>query len=295
MKRWIGSWILTCGALTAPLWTGCTGDTTAPVVDGNSIPSVGDDTSNPSEAGDRNSGESPAELQRTSAADDASAGLVSSATTQREEIGPEELARRQESREAFATLMKTETTPEDWEASHVRLVELGASSVPVLAEKLQSEVPFERETASSLLALLGPLATDAADELAAAMQDSSGYVRANAAAALAQIPGRGDETIAVFAELILASDPQLRRMATTNLAAFGPPAPALVPNLTEALQGNDAEALLSAVELLGRIGPPARTALPRLQQIAFETTDDESLKNAARQAVAQIEAETSEE
>lgn len=276
---WIA--VLTCCSLT--LTCGCTSESVEPdsppatTTSNQSGPSVTDETHN-----------SHMPRMRTVAVADTGASFSQGPGV--DTTSEAELALRAEARAAFVALMATDTSPEDWEAQHMRIVELGESSVPVLAEKLSSNIPFERETASSLLALLGPLGVDAADAIALAMQDPSGFVRANAAAALAQIPGRGEETIPVFAKLVLADDPQLRRMATTNLATFGPPAPALVANLTEALQGDDIESLLPAVELLGRIGPSARAALPRLQQIAFETTSDPSLRSAAQQAVAQIEA-----
>jgi HEAT repeat protein len=200
----------------------------------------------------------------------------------------ENLRLRAAAQEAFATLTAQDITAEQWEAAQEKLLAMGPSAVPVLAEGLKSSEVLPREMAASLLALLGPQSAAAEDALVAALNDESTFVRANAATALCLLPGHEEQVIPVLAALLESDDPQLRRMAATNLGNFGPEAVPIVPRLTAALDDGEPEVLLPLVQLLGRIGAQAQGAAPKLKQIAFEQTGEVSA--AATAALEQIEA-----
>ena len=189
----------------------------------------------------------------------------------------------------WAQLNSADITPESWEQAQAEQIGLGAESVPVLVQALESGDVMQRELAVSLLMQLGPDVPGVDEPLIRALDDASPFVRANAATALSTRPGHEERVIPVLTELLSCDDPQLRQMAATNLNNFGTEAAACVPQLSRALIDAPPEVLLPIVELLGRIGPPAEAARPQLQQIAFEQEGD--AREAATAALQRITGE----
>lgn len=175
---------------------------------------------------------------------------------------------------AWKRLNAPDVTPQEWEQAQSELIGLGAESVPVLVQALETGDPMQRELAVTLLIQLGPDVPGIDEPLLNALVDESPFVRANAATALSTRPGHEERVIPVLTELLSSDDLQLRQMAAANLNSFGPEAAACVPQLSQALVNAPPEAILPIVELLGRIGPAAEAARPQLQQIAFEQQGD---------------------
>lgn len=195
-----------------------------------------------------------------------------------------------QARNLFEILASPSTRLEDWDQTHQELLELGESTVRVLAEKLKQGTAVERELAATTLALLGPDAVLARNELLQALEDDSLFVQANAAAALVQLPDGAGQAIPTLARLLSADDPQLRQLAAVNLNAAGAATAGHLDSLKLALsQENTVEVLTPVVELLGRIGKPAEAALPELRKIAFEQSGE--LQAAASSAIHLIQDE----
>lgn len=176
---------------------------------------------------------------------------------------------------------------EDWDRLHTELVEMGEAAVPVLAKQLDSDDPQRRESASSLLALIGPQASGAKPALQRALTDSSAYVRIHAATALGQLGGDVDEPLKVVVELLGSDRDDVREMATVNLSFFGPEAADAHRVLLPLLQSDDPAVVTAVAEALGRMGPAAADARPALEQ-RLQTADGE-VHTAIETALAAID------
>lgn len=200
---------------------------------------------------------------------------------------------QQQALQLFDRLVTPGLEASEWESVHQQLLLIGPDAVPVLAERLSQGTPLERETATTLLLLLGPDATNAADALIGALDDPSTFVRANAAAALVQFPEQRATAVPVLVSLLESEDPQLQQLAAMNLNTIGMEAEQHVVDLQRVLSvDHPPEVLVPVVELLGRIGPAATSAVPKLQQIAFEQSGE--VGRAANTAIQQIKATDSE-
>lgn len=190
--------------------------------------------------------------------------------------------------ELFEKLTSPGTSPEDWEQTHTKILALEDKAAPTLATMLGSESVFRRETAASLLVLLGPNAKQAKSLLVKALQDTSPFVQANAAVALVTIGEHQRQACEVLVKSLQSRDVQLRQMAAMNLSALGEEAKGFVSDLTFVLaEETSHEVLVPVVQLLGRLGPEATDAVPRLKQIAFE--QDGPLKAEASAAINSIQ------
>lgn len=190
-------------------------------------------------------------------------------------------------REAFLIMITPGSESAAWDAAQRRLIESGAKAIPTLVRGLNSSQAIDRETATTLCALMETVDPALQAALVKCLSDESAYVRANAAAALTPITELHSQVIASLTSLLGESDPQLRRMAAANLGSFGEEAKSEIPKLTAILSDNDAEVVTPVIELLGRIGPQAVDAVPQLQKIAFEQKGD--MKQAAEQALQLIQ------
>lgn len=189
--------------------------------------------------------------------------------------------------ELIQKLTSPGTSPEEWEQAHTKIVAMGAQATPTLAKQLASDDVFERETAASMLVLLGPHAAQAKEQLHTALNDSSPFVKANVAVALVTIGECQREACQVLVRSLQSHDEQLRQMAAMNLSVLGDEAKGFVSDLTFVLsEEKSPEVLVPVVQLLGRLGPEATDAVPRLKQIAFE--QDGPLKAEASAAINSI-------
>lgn len=227
----------------------------------------------------------PAEPQHTTAAEQPAA------TAEDVQPSPEQ----REAASAFATMTAQNITPEEWDAAHQKLQEMGATALPVLLKGMQSDVQVEREMASTMLALVGADAQPAAGQLRLALEDESMFVRANVATALLQMPEQVDAVLPVVSEILKSDEVNLRQMAAMNLANLAAVdaevAQPLLPTLIERLDDEDRVVVYHIVQLLGRLGPGASGALPKLEGI--DAGDDEELQAAITTAVEQISADDS--
>ena len=190
----------------------------------------------------------------------------------------------------FDRLVSPTQPAENWDESLAQLLqEEGAAAV--LAEKLSSGTPAERELAASTLALMGVEAASVEKTLVAALQDELPFVRANVAATLVQLPEHAQDAIPTLTQLLLADDPQLRQLAAVNLNAAGVVLTDHIEQFRQALQRDNSEDVLTpVVELLGRMGEPAKPALPELRKIARQQRGELGAK--ASSAIQLISRET---
>ena len=137
------------------------------------------------------------------------------------------------------------------------------TSVPDWVRKLSSNDPLQRRLSVYALGEIGPAATEAVSDLAAAFQDSEAFVRVWAAAALARVaPPSGEAVTVLIAELgdELAF---VRSLAAWHLGRLGPAFPgieqALLP-LRQLAGDKDpsvrVEATLALGMLEGKGAPP---------------------------------------
>ena len=201
-------------------------------------------------------------------------------------VDSQSIEREQQARKHFDLLTSTTVTPDEWSQAQQALVELGADAVPVLTSRLDASDAYVRETAVTILAMIGPQSRDAETALLDCLHDESIHVKANAATALCLIPGHEEQVIPVLTQLLQDDDPQLRQMAATNLGNFGPEAAPFVSQLATLLENGPDDVRIPVAEILGRIGPQARSAAPQLQQIAFE--DEGEASQAANAALQRI-------
>jgi len=212
-----------------------------------------------------------AELENTSLGQGMTDLSVFEAEPVVEALEPIDPADKAEAARLFAALLSPETDAAQWEQTHSELLSQGPAAAVLLGERLNDGADFERETAASLLVLLGSDAKRAVPDLTGALSDSSDFVRANAAAALVQFPESSSQAIPVLVGMLKDIDPQLRQMAAMNLSAVGTEATPHVRDLTEVLaKEQDAQVIVPVVQLLGRLGPEANAAVPQLQQVAFQ-------------------------
>jgi len=137
------------------------------------------------------------------------------------------------------------------------------TSVAGWAGALASADPLQRRLGAYALGEIGPAASEAAPNLAAALEDSVGFVRVWAAAALARVaPSSGESVTVLIAELCneLAF---VRSLAAWHLGRLGPTFPAIDQALLplRPLAGDrdpsvQAEAALALGMLEGKGAPP---------------------------------------
>ena len=120
------------------------------------------------------------------------------------------------------------------------------TSVPDWVRELPSSDPLQRRLGAYALGEIGPAATEAVSDLAAALQDPVGFVRVWAAAALARVaPPRGESVTVLIAEL--GNEVAfVRSLAAWHLGRLGPAFPGI------------GQALLPLRQLAGDSDPSVR-------------------------------------
>ena len=137
------------------------------------------------------------------------------------------------------------------------------TSIASLVSALSSSDPIQRRLGAYGLGEIGPAASEAAADLAAALEDPVGFVRVWAAAALAQVAPSGGELVAVLIAELGAELAFVRSLAAWHLGRLGPAFPgidqALLP-LRKLAGDSDpsvrAEAALALGMLEGKGAPP---------------------------------------
>ena len=143
-----------------------------------------------------------------------------------------------------------------------QLTYLGTSIAGWL-EALSSSDPIQRRLGAYALGEIGAAASDAAPNLATAVEDPVGFVRVWAAAALAQMAPSGGETVGVLSAELGNELAFVRSLAAWHLGRLGPAFPgidqALLPLRRLAGDGDPsvrAEAALALGMLEGKGAPP---------------------------------------
>lgn len=199
------------------------------------------------------------------------------------------------------------------------LGKIGPPSAPAVTQLLQIGKTGGAEvqaTVLSALAGIGPAATAALPMVRTGLADKDPRVRAAAAQALARIEKDPLKTPAALMPLLRDERPAVRSSVALALAQFGEKAGDARPILLNMLKQEDDRAVAlealkaigvtsvtdlnqagiikdSAVRLyvcaqLAQLGPQAREALPRLR--AFTRDDDPRVRDAAKAAMAKVEA-----
>ena len=103
---------------------------------------------------------------------------------------------------------------------------LGTPLADWVGELLSSD-PLQRRLGAYALGEIGPAATEAASDLAAALQDPVGFVRVWAAAALARVAPLGGESVTVLIAELGNEHAFVRSLAAWHLGRLGPAFPAI--------------------------------------------------------------------
>jgi len=141
-------------------------------------------------------------------------------------------------------------------------------------EALSSSDPLQRRLGAYALGEIGPAASEAMPDLAAALEDPVGFVRVWAAAALARVAPSGGESVTVLIAELGNELAFVRSLAAWHLGRLGPAFPgierALLP-LRQLAGDRDpsvgAEAALALGMLEGKGAPP-----PELKSLSREGT-----------------------
>jgi len=202
-------------------------------------------------------------------------------------------------------------------AAQVRLIEAGTNAVPVLCSLLGSDDESVRQQAEQslgaigaravpdilgflkdgnadvrlhvarLLASLQPQTTEAAQALAAALDDQDDRVVATAAFALASMREHAAPAIRALSKALGHGNPPIRIMSAEALAAIGPDAASAIPDLIRCLDDTDVGVRRSAIQAIGHIGPPAAlAATDRLVELL--TSEEPYVRMAAATALGSI-------
>ncbi len=125
---------------------------------------------------------------------------------------------------------------------------------------LSSSDPLQRRLGAYALGEIGPAASEAMPDLAAALEDPVGFVRVWAAAALARVAPSGGGSVTVLIAELGNELAFVRSLAAWHLGRLGPAFPgidqALLP-LRRLSRGGDAEPSLSERRLRAESGLPA--------------------------------------
>jgi HEAT repeat protein len=128
---------------------------------------------------------------------------------------------------------------------------------------LSSRDPLERRLGAYALGEIGPAASEAAPNLAAALEDPVGFVRVWAAAALAQVAPSGGVSVAVLIAELGSELAFIRSLAAWHLGRLGPAFPGIDQALHPLRRLTDdedpsvrAEAALALGMLAGKGAPP---------------------------------------
>jgi HEAT repeat protein len=92
---------------------------------------------------------------------------------------------------------------------------------------LSSSDPLQRRLGAYALGEIGPAATGAVSDLAAALQDPVGFVRVWAAAALARVAPSAKESVTTLIAELSNDPPFVRSLAAWHLGRLGPAFPGI--------------------------------------------------------------------
>jgi HEAT repeat protein len=157
---------------------------------------------------------------------------------------------------------------------------VGPKAVDPLREKLKDKNAKVRFCAAQTLALIGPDAAPASDDLLACLKDDDSQVRYKAVYALGKVGVKSDAVIDALVKALGDTDQAVSETAIETLENIGPPSKESVPRLA-GLAGKDSPPAVRALalRLLGQMGEPAVPAFKELLKNA-DTLDSIALVQA---------------
>ena len=151
-----------------------------------------------------------------------------------------------------------------------RVAYLGTSIANWVGE-LSSTDPLQRRLGAYALGEIGPAATEAVSDLAAAIQDPVGFVRVWAAAALARVAPPGGESVTVLIAELGNELAFVRSLAAWHLGRLGPAFPgveqALLP-LRQLAGDKDPSVRVEATLALGMLDEGKGAPPPELKSLS---------------------------
>ena len=191
--------------------------------------------------------------------------------------------------EAFRDLVRAhERNGEGWDAAQQALEKLGRDAIPALRRALNSEKMIERELATMTLAILGPDALDAADDLLKLLDDESLFIRANAAAVLSLMPEPPLIVLKTVTNLIERPQPEWQTTGIVMLRSFGQRASSSVPLLIAQLAGAESKLRGEIARTLGIVGRGVDEAEAALRDLVRD--ENALVRAAAHEALSQLAA-----
>jgi HEAT repeat protein len=148
-----------------------------------------------------------------------------------------------------------------------------------------SKVRDYRIAPQTVVQTLGRMGPDAVDPLLDLLRNPAAPGRPFVTAALTAI---GTDGLPKIAPVLTDKELYVRRAAYQAIIAFGPAAKRALPQLIEGLRDPDLSVRQSAIRLIGQIGPDAEKAVPNLMGIVKDTTQLETTRAMAAEAVAHI-------
>jgi HEAT repeat protein len=147
---------------------------------------------------------------------------------------------------------------------------LGTSIADWVGE-LSNRDPLQRRLGAYALGEIGPTATEAVSDLAAALQDPVGFVRVWAAAALARVAPPGGESVIVLIAELGNELAFVRSLAAWHLGRLGPAFPgieqALLP-LRQLAGDKDPSVRVEAALALGMLDEGKGAPPPELKSLS---------------------------
>jgi HEAT repeat protein len=145
------------------------------------------------------------------------------------------------------------------------LSKIGPKAVDPVREKLKSRNSKVRYWAVLTLALIGPDAAGASDDVLACLKDDDADVRYKAVYALGKLGVKSDAVLDGLVRALGDKDNTVKTTAIDVLGKIGPPSKDSLPMLAKlADKESPAEVRTLAIKLLGQIGKPAAPALKEL-------------------------------
>lgn len=176
--------------------------------------------------------------------------------------------------------------PEQQANARTTLEESGEAAVGVLCDLLSDHPDSEvRVAAAELLGKLGPQASDASQELLAAIGDRDPHVRAVAIVAVPAVNTSPEKAVAALIPLL---ESEHAAIAARAISVYREQGQLALPALEKLMRDDSKEIEMrwNAARALGKLGPSGIDSLPAL--IEFTTHAEETLREHAAEAIGDI-------
>lgn len=147
----------------------------------------------------------------------------------------------------------------------------GIDTVGILRKWVQAYTVTDRERSLEALAIMGPAASDALEDVKLLMRDERRSVMPQAAYAYYRITGDRDTALSALMKLLPNYD--TRTAAMDRIGAMGSAADEAVESIAEYLTNDEAPTRETALFALSAIGPGARRAVAEIRRMADRDED----------------------